>query len=150
MTSKPTNKQTTNPAPKTTNPSKSPPKKKAAKRKRTARRQPSRQYTAEEKAQAVLAAWTETLNQSAICRELGINYVTFQSWQKRAMEGMLQALESHARLADGAALSPRLRKLIETRRSSPPPGLDQRLRQIQQDQKEQKTGKEERDSHPLA
>jgi hypothetical protein len=80
----------------------------------------------------VLAAWTERLSQSEICRQLQINYVTFQNWQKRAMEGMLQALEDHARLSNGAALSPRLRKLMENQRKTPEPKVEERLRQIQE------------------
>jgi|APGre2960657468_1045069.scaffolds.fasta_scaffold69583_3 hypothetical protein len=46
---------------------------------------------------------------------MGINYVTLQQWQERGMEGMLQALESRTNLADGAALSPRLRALLQKR-----------------------------------
>lgn len=80
----------------------------------------------------MLAIWTEKLSQSEICREMGINYMTLQGWQKRAMEGMLQALETNTRLEDGAALSPRLRKLMETRRSDPDPRLGKRLRKLQQ------------------
>lgn len=79
----------------------------------------------------MLAAWTERVNQSEICRQMQINYVTFQNWQKRAMEGMLQALEDHARLTDGAALSPRLRHLIEQQRRTPETNLADRLRRIQ-------------------
>jgi transposase-like protein len=112
-----------------TNPKNTPTPRKTAKRRR---RQPSRQFPAEEKAQAVLAAWTERLSQSEICRQLQINYVTFQNWQKRAMEGMLQGLEDHARLSNGAALSPRLRKLMEQQRRTPEPKVEERLRQIQE------------------
>ncbi|MCH7229201.1 hypothetical protein, partial [Haloferula sp. A504] len=80
---------------------------------------------------AVLAIWTEKLSQSDICREMEINYMTLQNWQKRAMEGMLQALESHAKLDDGAALSPRLRQLMDQQIARPARHLDQRLRRIQ-------------------
>ncbi|MFI2796232.1 transposase, partial [Haloferula sp. A504] len=52
-------------------------------RKRAKRRQPSRRYSAGEKARAVLAIWTEKLSQSDICREMEINYMTLQNWQKR-------------------------------------------------------------------
>jgi hypothetical protein len=58
--------------------------------------------------------------------------MTFQHWQRRAMEGMLQALESRVNLAKGEALSPRLQallshrqKLLNTRK------LTARLEQIQ-------------------
>ena len=132
MTSKPTNKNSSKTANSNTNdnpdPSKKPARKKPTRRRR---RTNSRSFSAEEKAQAVLATWTERLSQSEICRQLQINYVTFQNWQKRAMEGMLQALEDHARLGDGAALSPRLRKLMERQRSRSEPKLEERLRQIQ-------------------
>jgi hypothetical protein len=41
--------------------------------------------------------------------------MTFQHWQRRAMEGMLQALESRVNLARGDALSPRLQALLSNR-----------------------------------
>jgi transposase-like protein len=73
------------------------------------------QHTAAEKAQAVLAIWTERVKPAEVMRTMGINYVTLQQWQERGMEGMLQALESRTNLADGAALSPRLRALLQKR-----------------------------------
>lgn len=72
-------------------------------------------HTAAEKTQAVLAIWTERMKPADVMRAMSINYVTLQQWQERAMEGMLQALESRANLADGAALSPRLRALLQKR-----------------------------------
>ena len=144
MTSKANNKtepktpKNPTPKPKAATTAKNPTRKRARRR-----RQSSSLFTADQKVQAVLAAWTEKLSQSEICRQLEINYVTFQSWQNRAMEGMLQALENNVRLTDGAILSPRLRKLMEKRRGSPEPRLDQRLRKIQQSQ-------EESDTSPLA
>ena len=138
MTSKANNKtpsktpkaKTPSPKPSASNPT---PARKTPARKRTKRRrQSSKLFTADQKVQAVLAAWTEKLTQSEICRQLEINYVTFQSWQNRAMEGMLQALENNVRLTDGAILSPRLRKLMEKRRGSPEDRLEDRLRKIQE------------------
>lgn len=102
-----------------------------APKKRAKRRQPSRHYTAQEKARAVLAIWTEKMSQSDIAREMEITYMTLQSWQKRAMEAMLQALENHGRLEDPASLSPRLRKLMDQQSTLPRRKLDQRLRDIQ-------------------
>ena len=72
-------------------------------------------YSAQEKAQAVLAVWTERARPVDICRQLSINPISFHQWQQRAMEGMLQALESHVNLTDGQALSPRLRALLAKR-----------------------------------
>ena len=69
-------------------------------------------YSAQEKVQAVLAVWTERASPAEICRQLNINWVTFQQWQHRAMEGMLQALTSHVNLARGGALSARLQNLL--------------------------------------
>jgi hypothetical protein len=71
--------------------------------------------TAAEKAQAVLAVWTERVKPKEVMRTMGISYVVLQQWQDRAMEGMLQALESRVNLADGAALSPRLKALLQKR-----------------------------------
>lgn len=71
--------------------------------------------TAAEKAQAVLAIWTERVKPAEVMRTMGLSYITLQQWQERAMEGMLQALESRVNLADGAALSPRLKLLLQKR-----------------------------------
>jgi transposase-like protein len=79
------------------------------------KRTPPPSYSAQEKAQAVLAVWTEKARPAEICRQLAINPITFSQWQDRAMEGMLQALESRANLANGEALSPRLQALITKR-----------------------------------
>jgi transposase-like protein len=96
------------------------------------RRLPPPSFSATEKAQAVLAVWTERCKAAEVCRQLQINFMTFQHWQRRAMEGMLQALESRVNLAKGEALSPRLQmllshrqKLLNTRK------LSARLEQIQ-------------------
>jgi len=71
--------------------------------------------TAAEKAQAVLAVWTERVKPAQAMKAMGISYLVLQQWQDRAMEGMLQALESRVNLADGAALSPRLKALLQKR-----------------------------------
>ncbi|MFN4873522.1 MAG: transposase [Akkermansiaceae bacterium] len=96
-------------------------------------RRPSKTFSPEQKAQAVLAAWTEKVSQSEICRQMQINYMTFQHWQDRAMEGMLRALENQMKLEDTAVLSPRLRKMMERGRRGPEDRLGRRLLQIQQE-----------------
>lgn len=83
------------------------------KTKTRAPRKPSPNLNAQEKAQAVLAVWTERAKPAEVCRQLHINWITFQQWQRRAMEGMLQALEPRVNLAQGQALSPRLRSLLQ-------------------------------------
>ena len=72
-------------------------------------------HTAAEKAQAVLAIWTERVKTAEVMKTMGVTYLTLQQWQERAMEGMLQALEPRVNLANGAALSPRIRALMDKR-----------------------------------
>lgn len=79
------------------------------------RRMPPSTHSASEKAQAVLAIWTERVKMGEVMRTMGVPYVTLQQWQERAMEGMLQALEPRTNLSDGAALSPRLKALLQKR-----------------------------------
>ena len=61
---------------------------------------PSLQVSAADKAQAVLAVWTERARPVEVCRQLGVNPITFSQWQERAMEWMLQALESRVAAGD--------------------------------------------------
>ena len=85
-------------------------------------------HTAAEKAQAVLAVWTERVKPATVMHSLGISYVVLQQWQDRAMEEMLQALESRVNLAKGEVLSPRLQTLLQ-KRTAQPRKLSQRLDQ---------------------
>jgi transposase-like protein len=95
-------------------------------------RQPVPSYPASEKVQAVLAVWTDRCKAAEVCRQLKINFMTFQHWQRRAMEGMLQALESRVNLAKGQALSPRLQALLASRqRQINTAKIASRLEQIQ-------------------
>ena len=101
-------------------------------------RQPTPVYPAAEKVQAVLAVWTDRCRASEVCRQLRINFMTFQHWQRRAMEGMLQALESRVNLAQGEALSPRLQALLSNRQKMlNTRKLSNRLEQIQLARKEE-------------
>lgn len=100
---------------------------------RTHRKQrtPQPQPPAPDKVQAVLAVWTERCKPPEVCRQLNISYVTFNQWQQRAMEGMLQALESRVNLSQGQALSPRLQALLQHRQQTlSATNLTRRLRQI--------------------
>lgn len=98
---------------------------------RKKRNLPSTHHSAPDKVQAVLAVWTERCKPAEVCRQLNINWVTFNQWQQRAMEGMLQALENRVNLTKGEALSPRLQALLQHRqRSVTADKLTQRLRQI--------------------
>jgi len=75
-------------------------------------------YGAMEKCRAVLSIWTERRKPSAICREMQVPWMVLAQWQKRAMEGMLQALEPRVSLEKGPALSPRLQTMLEKKRLS--------------------------------
>jgi transposase-like protein len=100
----------------------------------TKRRQrlPTPAFSASDKAQAVLAVWTDRCKAAEVCRQLQINFMTFQHWQRRAMEGMLQALESRVNLTKGEALSPRLQALLSSRQKTlNTRKLTTRLQQIQ-------------------
>jgi flagellin-specific chaperone FliS len=92
---------------------------------------PTPPHSAPDKVQAVLAVWTERCKPAQVCRQLNINWVTFNQWQQRAMEGMLQALESRVNLSKGEALSPRLQALLQHRqRTVTAARLTSRLEQI--------------------
>jgi len=80
--------------------------------------EPGLGVSASDKVQAVLAVWTERAKPAEVCRQLGVNPITFSQWQNRAMEGMLQSLESRVNLAAGQCLSPRLRQLLTQRSQS--------------------------------
>lgn len=77
-------------------------------------------HGAMEKCRAVLAVWTERRKPAEICREMQIPWMVLEQWQKRAMEGMLQALEPRVSLDKGPALSPRLQAMLEKKRLTLP------------------------------
>ncbi|HEY0722478.1 MAG TPA: hypothetical protein VGD41_00495 [Pyrinomonadaceae bacterium] len=100
---------------------------------RKKRTHPSTLHSAQDKVQAVLAVWTERCKPVDVCRQLNINWITFHHWQRRAMEGMLQALENRVNLSRGEALSPRLQALLlHQQRSMSQTRLTQRLQQLQE------------------
>jgi hypothetical protein len=75
----------------------------------------AKQVPAAERCRAVLSVWTEQRTPSEVCKELSVQWTILQSWQKRAMEGMLQALEPRVNLEKGPALPPRLQVLLAER-----------------------------------
>ena len=80
------------------------------------RKRHSVNYGAMEKCRAVLSIWTERRRPGEICREMQVPWMVLAQWQKRAMEGMLQALEPRVSLDKGPALSPRLQAMLEKKR----------------------------------
>lgn len=100
------------------------------------KRNPSPVFTAVEKAQAVLSIWTERVKPADVCREMGVSWMHIKHWQDRALEGMMQALETRSGLAGGSALSPRLRVLLEKRTQGEGMNrLEQKLTKLQETNK---------------
>ena len=83
---------------------------------KSGKKRPVTAYGAMEKCRAVLSVWTERRKPAEVCRELSIPWMLLSNWQKRAMEGMLQALEPRVNLDKGPALSPRLQAMLEKNR----------------------------------
>jgi len=79
------------------------------------RKRQSREYSAKEKAQAVLALWSGRRNPSALTRELQAPWAVINTWEKRALAGMLTALDPTWKQAAEAqpSLPRRVEKLIE-------------------------------------
>jgi len=86
-------------------------------------------HPAEQKCRAVLSVWTERCSPGEVCRELGISWNILNQWQERAMEGMLQALQTRVPVEKGVALNPRLAVLLEKRIKGK--GLERRLAKLQ-------------------
>lgn len=79
------------------------------------KKQQSRMCSAKEKAQAVLALWSGRRTPSALTKELGLPWAVINGWEKRALSGMLTALDPRWKQAEEAqpSLPPRVEKLIE-------------------------------------
>jgi len=88
--------------------------------------------TAEEMCRAVLSVWTERRKPGEVCRELGVTWNALSQWQKRAMEGMLLALQPRVAVEKGVALNPRLAVLLERKSmEGAMKGLGRRLARLQ-------------------
>ena len=91
--------------------------------------------TAQQRAQAVLSIWTERRRPVEVCRELAITEKVLSQWEKRALSGMLKALEAQTRLEAGPALSPKLERLLAQqalRRTGRMARLEKRLAKLQE------------------
>ena len=56
------------------------------------KRKARRMHSARDKVAAVLAVWSGRRNPSRVCRDLGVNWGIVNSWEKKALAGMLKAL----------------------------------------------------------
>ena len=69
-------------------------------------------YNAQQRAPAVLSIWTERRRPAEVCQELAIRPAVLSHGEKRALAAMHKALVSQTRLEPGAALSPKLERLL--------------------------------------
>lgn len=106
------------------------------------------EHSAKEKAEAVLALWTERRRPQEVCRELAIQPSVVSRWQERAMEGMLAALEPRRALREQEQpMLPRKVARLLARKSvaGPQNRLSRRLAKLQARAAEQtEPGTEER------
>ena len=98
-------------------------------------------HSAREKAQAVLAWWTERRRPSEICRELKITSNLLGQWQERAMEGILAVLEPRTRTTEEMkpALPAKVERLLTRKTASEPTTrLSRRLTALVQSKESEK------------
>lgn len=94
-------------------------------------------YSARERARAVLSVWTERRRPAEVCKELSISTMVLSHWQNRALAGMLESLEPRTRPEQewGPALGVRLEKML-LRKSQENQGsmsrLEKRLAKLQE------------------
>jgi transposase-like protein len=74
-----------------------------------------RSYSAKEKAEAVLALWSGRRNASTLMKEMEVPWGLLNSWEKRALTGMLTALDPTWKQPEETqpSLPARVEKLIE-------------------------------------
>ena len=79
------------------------------------KKRPTPAHSAKEKAQAVLALWSGRRSPSALSRELEVPWAIINTWEKRALSGMLTALDPTWKQAaeEQPSLPRRLERLIE-------------------------------------
>jgi len=79
----------------------------------TVRRRRTRMFTAKEKSQAVLSLWSGRRSPSALTKALDVPWVVLNDWEKRALSGMLTALDPNWQKPAQAGLPPRLERLMQ-------------------------------------
>lgn len=82
-------------------------------------RRPVRLYSAREKSQAVLALWAGRRTTSALCREMEVPWMILKTWEKRALNGILNALSPNGKQdpRNPLKLPKRLERLMEETQS---------------------------------
>ena len=81
--------------------------------KTTRKRRERKEFSVQEKCEAVLSIWSDRRSMTELCRELEVSYPVVQKWQSLAMEGMVQALSPKNPSEElPPRLSPRLEKML--------------------------------------
>lgn len=79
------------------------------------KRKASRVLSAKQKSQTVLALWSGRRSPASLMKELGVTWGAIHDWERRALSGMLTALDPKWKESPAAAesLPPRVEKLME-------------------------------------
>lgn len=72
-----------------------------------------RVFSAKEKSQAVLALWSGRRKAANVMKGLGVPWGVLNSWEKRAINGMLTALDPTWKQPEEGRLPSRLERLLE-------------------------------------
>jgi len=79
------------------------------------KRRPMQVFSAKEKSRAVLALWSGRRSAAALMKELRVPWGTLNSWEKRALTGMLTALDPKwKQAAEPQELPGRVERLMES------------------------------------
>ena len=80
----------------------------------TPRRRHTLNYSAKEKSQAVLSLWSGRRSASSLMKAMNVPWAVLNSWEKRALTGMLSALDpTWQKPAQDHALPPRVERLMQ-------------------------------------
>ncbi|MEI6516456.1 MAG: hypothetical protein WCO77_10785 [bacterium] len=96
-----------------------------------------RSYSAKEKGTALLGVWSGRRRRARVCKELGINWGLFNSWEKRAIRGIKEALEEapgkpQTELSGLVRLGPRLESLLEKLEPVKPVAMPEKMAEAEE------------------
>ena len=78
------------------------------------RRRTTKAYSAKEKSQAVLSLWSGRRSASALMKTMDVPWAVVNSWEKRALNGMLSALDPNwQKPTENSLLPPRVERLMQ-------------------------------------
>lgn len=94
-----------------------------------------RVFSAERKAEAVLAIWSGSRTATEVCEEMEIAWAMVSQWEERALRAMLEAFRPRRRPREerGPLLPGRLMDLLDKKSLESASRLDKRLRKVQKE-----------------